>query len=125
MAHKLNFQLAFEDKAVKSAEILLKPNLIHNWKKNLPNLLEATDISGRCPIHIAARRGFHGILGLIPKCYLLFEANTGFTPLHAAASLGETLLKFQNLASRTFYSVTLFSYPEFFHFSVHRGRGAG
>jgi len=67
----------------------MQKNIIEGWSEIKSKLLHSFNVSGKCPIHIAARRGFNRILQLMPDYYLIAEGNTGFTALHACASLGK------------------------------------
>ena len=79
---------AFEETATDCTRIIMQDFLTSNWEETKSQLLQATDISGRCPIHIAARRGFDGILELLIESCSISEGITGYTALHIAASLG-------------------------------------
>jgi hypothetical protein len=62
--------------------------LTDNWEETKSQLLCTFDLCGRCPIHVAARRGFPEVLSLLVESYSIQEAKTGSTSLHLAASLG-------------------------------------
>jgi ankyrin repeat protein len=50
--------------------------------------LDARDVSGRTPIHLAASRGHVAVLEVLlthPKCDIYTEDKQGNTPLHVAA----------------------------------------
>lgn len=59
-----------------------------DWNETRSILLHQFDIGGKCPVHIAARRGFSEILSMLSSCYDVAEGNTGYTVLHSAAKLG-------------------------------------
>ena len=79
---------AFESSATECTKVLMQDFLTGNWEESKSQLIQAPDISGRCPIHIAARRGFDEILGLLIESCSISEGITGYTSLHIAASLG-------------------------------------
>ncbi len=78
--------------ATECTRVIMQDFLTDNWEETKTHLIEAVDSSGRCPIHIAGRRGFKEILGLLIESRSIPEGITGFTSLHIAASLGKKLL---------------------------------
>ena len=81
--------VAFEDKAVECTKVIMQDFLTENWEETKSQLLKTFSLCGKCPIHIAARRGFPEIIGHLIESYSICEAKTGSTALHLAASLGK------------------------------------
>jgi len=79
---------AFEEKAVECTRILIQEKLTEDWNDTKSLLLHQFDAGGKCPIHIAARRGFPDVLSMLSECYAISEGNSGYTVLHSAANLG-------------------------------------
>lgn len=80
--------VAFEEKATECVKVLMTENFRTDWNETKGILLHQFDIGGKCPMHIAARRGFAHILALTSEFHSVSEGNTGFTVLHSAANLG-------------------------------------